>query len=76
LLEPESPIVDRICIAACVVAQTCSNLDLDDLRQCASKLFDVPPECELTRAFITAYQTERDAMAERKDLERRATRLI
>ncbi len=74
LLEPDSPIVDRICVAACVVAQTCHNLEEDDLRLCASRLFDVSPECELTNAFIVAYQTERDAMANRKDMEKlRAT---
>lgn len=70
LLEPDSSIVDRICVAACVVAQTCGTLGPDDLHSCASKLFDVYPECELTSAFVLAYQTERDAIAERRKLEK------
>jgi hypothetical protein len=77
LLEPASSIVDRICLAACVVAQTCGGIDRSDLRDCASNLFDVPAECELASAFVLAYQTERDAMAGRRDLEKlRAACLI
>ena len=70
LLQPDAPITDRICLAACVVAQTCSNLMEDDLHQCAARLFDVPPECELTKAFVVAYETERDAMVDRREAEK------
>jgi hypothetical protein len=75
LLEPDSPIVDRLLLAACVAAQTCRSLSANDLRNCAAKLFDVPPECELASAFVSAYQNERDAMAGKGQTEkRRATR--
>ena len=62
--------MDRLCLAACVVAQTCSNLDQDDLHRCAAKLFDVPPECDLAEAFVLAYETERSAMAARRESEK------
>ena len=76
LLDPEAPIVDRISVAACGVAQTCGSLDIEELQFCAARLFDVPPECDLASAFVIAYETERDAMAERRRYEkRRATRL-
>jgi hypothetical protein len=46
-------------LAACVAAQTCRSLSETDLRSCATKLFDVPRECELASAFVMAYQVER-----------------
>ncbi len=70
LLDPDSPIVDRLLLAACVAAQTCRSLGANDLRNCASKLFDVPPQCKLTDAFVMAYQTERDRMAGRRQREK------
>jgi hypothetical protein len=73
LLDPDSPIVDRLLVAACVAAQTCRSLGANDLRSCASKLFDVPQECKLTDAFVHAYQTERDRMAGRRQTERYQT---
>src|SRR5580658_5935934 len=73
LLDPDSSIVDRLLIAACVAAQTCRSLGANDLRSCASKLFDVPAECKLTDAFVMAYQTERDRMACRRQTERYPT---
>jgi hypothetical protein len=75
LLEPDSPIVDRLLLAACVAAQTCRSLSANDLRSCASKLFDVPAECQLSSAFVAAYQNERDAIAGRRQIEKcRATK--
>jgi len=70
LLQADAPITDQVCMAACVVAQTCSKLSEDDLHRCAAQLFDVPPECALTNAFVIAHQTECDAMAERRESER------
>ena len=70
LLHPEHPIVDRVCLAACVVAQTCGNVATEELRECAAKLFDVPPECELSGAFVLAYETERDAITQRRRTEK------
>jgi hypothetical protein len=69
-LDPDSSIVDRLLVAACVAAQTCRSLGANDLRSCASKLFDVPAECKLTDAFVMAYQTERDRMAGRRQTEK------
>jgi hypothetical protein len=73
LLDPDSSIVDRLLLAACVAAQTCRSLGANDLRSCASKLFDVPRECKLTDAFVHAYQTERDRMAGRRLTEKYQT---
>jgi hypothetical protein len=70
LLEPDSSILDRICVTANVVAQTCSSLGTTDLQSCASKLFNVFPECELTSEFVRAYRTERDRIAARRRIER------
>jgi len=70
-MEPDSSIVDRLLLAACVAAQTCRSLSANDLRSCASTLFEVPPESELSTAFVMAYQNERDAMAGRRQLEKR-----
>jgi hypothetical protein len=70
LLEPDSSIVDRLLLVACVVAQTCGSLAAGDLRRCATSLFGVRAESELTGAFITAYQNERDRMAGRRQMEK------
>ena len=71
LLDPESPIVDRVCVAASAVARTCGKLTPAELRFCASRLFDVPGECDLAKTFLVAYQTERDALEGKLDLEKR-----
>ncbi len=71
LMEPDSPIEDRVYVAASAVARTCGSLTADELSVCASRLFDSPAGCDLTRAFVIAYQTERDALAGRRDIENR-----
>jgi len=71
LLDPEYSIEDRICTAASAVALTCGNLNPAELRYCAARLLDVPPECELANTFVMAYQTERDALDGKRDLENR-----
>jgi len=71
LLDPDSLIEDRICVAATAVARTCGKLNPTELHFCASRLFDVPAECDLARTFMIAYQTERDALEGKRDLERR-----
>lgn len=71
LLDPDLPIEDRICTAASAVALTCGSLNPSELRYCASRMFDVPPECDLASTFIAAYQTERDALDGKRDLEHR-----
>jgi hypothetical protein len=70
LLDPDSPIIDRIYVAACAVAATCGNLTPEELQSCAGKMFEVTPECHLANAFVIAYQTERDARSGRRDIER------
>ena len=70
MLPPSAPITDQVCLAACVVAQTCKTLSEDDLQRCAANLFDVSPECGLTSAFVLAHETERDAMADRQEAEK------
>ena len=70
LLDPDAPIVDRIYVAACAVALTCGKLTTEELHTCASRMFNVTPECELANAFVIAYQTERDARAGRMEIER------
>jgi len=71
LLDPAAPIVERIHITACEVARTCGSLEKEDLHSCAGKLFELTPECDLTELFVIAYQTERDALDGRRDLEKR-----
>jgi hypothetical protein len=71
LLDPNAPIVDRICVAASAVARTCGKLSPAELSVCASRLFDVPGECDLAKTFLVAYQTERDALEGQRDLEKR-----
>ncbi len=71
LLDPDSPVVDRVYVAATAVARTCGKLTSDELRVCAARLFESPPECDLTKAFVIAYQTERDALAGQRDIEKR-----
>jgi hypothetical protein len=63
LLGPNSSIVDRLLLAACILARTCRCLSANDLRNRASRLFGMSPECELSSAFVSAYQNERDAVA-------------
>ena len=70
LLDPESPIVDRVTVAACAVAHTCGKLTNDDLKFCFSKLFEISTDCRLSRQFVTAYQTERDALEGKRDIEK------
>jgi hypothetical protein len=71
LLDPESPIADRICVAAAAVARTCGKLNPAEQLFCASRLFDLPAECDLAKTFTIAYQTERDALDGKRDLERK-----
>ena len=73
LVDPDSPIEDRVYVAASAVAHTCGKLTAEELSVCATRLFDSPPECDLTKAFVIAYQTERDALAGRRDIEKRRT---
>jgi hypothetical protein len=71
VMAPDSSIVDRLLLAAWEAARACRSLSANDLRSCASKVFDVPPECELSSAFAMAYQNEPDAMAGRRQFEKR-----
>jgi hypothetical protein len=70
-MDPDSPIEDRIYVAATAVARTCGSLTAAELSVCASRLFDSPSCCDLTKAFVIAYQTERDALAGQRDIEKR-----
>jgi hypothetical protein len=74
LLGPDSSIVDRILLGACILARTCRCLSPNDLRNCASKLFGLSPECELSSAFVSAYQNERDAIAGHRQIEKHRAR--
>jgi hypothetical protein len=71
LLDPDSAIEDRICVTATAVARTCGSLSASELEGCVTKLFDVPGECHLAKTFVVAYQTERDALDGRRDIEAR-----
>ncbi|HYL76041.1 MAG TPA: hypothetical protein VEU96_17660 [Bryobacteraceae bacterium] len=70
LLDPDSPIVDSICVAAYAVAMTCGERSKDELHDCASKLFDVAPQRHVANAFEVAYHAERDARLGRMENER------
>lgn len=71
LFAPESSLPDRINVAACAVAHTCGKLSAEDLQFCFSRLFEITPECSLCDAFRIAYQTERDALAGKRDIEKK-----
>jgi len=58
LMEPESPISDRVRIVARAVAWTCEELSPENVKQCFSKWFQLPPECALCDEFLCAYQAE------------------
>lgn len=73
-LDPGFPIEDRICVLAAAVARTCGSLNLKELEFCVTRLFDVPLECELIGLFVAAYQTERDALEGRRDIEAQSPR--
>jgi hypothetical protein len=71
IVDPDSPITDRIYVAAAAVARTCGSLNAEELHVCASRLFDVPAECDLANTFLIAYQTERDVIAGLHDIEKK-----
>jgi hypothetical protein len=62
ILEADDPIEGRVDTAASLVAQTCSDLNSDELEGCFTGLFGIPAECLLFERFRAAYQTERDAL--------------
>jgi|SRR5215471_1234400 len=72
MIEPDSPIDQRIAVAACAVAATCGKLTPEELRVCASRLFETTHECQITRDFIIAYQLERDAREGKRAIATRA----
>ena len=72
-LDPGSAIEERLCVLAAAVARTCGSLDPQELEFCVTRLFDVPPECDLTKLFVAAYQTERDALEGRRDIDAQRT---
>jgi len=63
LIEPESPLSDRVRVVARAVAWTCEKLSPEDVRQCFSRWFQLPPECMLCEEFARAYQDEYDALS-------------
>lgn len=71
LFDPSSCLVDRVNVAACAVAHTCGKLNSEELQFCFSRLFEIAPECTLCDAFVVAYQTERDALAGKRDIQKR-----
>ena len=56
LLHTDSSIIDQIRIAACAVSGICGKLSVEEMRLCASRLFNVVPECTLADAFVAAYE--------------------
>lgn len=65
-MATQTSLEEKLLAAARSAAQTCRSLSADDLRKCATKLFDVPPECELVSEFVMAYETERRQIAIRR----------
>jgi hypothetical protein len=66
LMEPESPLPDRVRIVARAVAWTCEKLGPEDIKQCFSRWFQLPPECMLCDEFVRAYQDEYDALSPKR----------
>ena len=58
IVDPEAPIVQRIHVAACEVARICGSLNRQELNLCASRLFDLTPECDLTEARAPAERSK------------------
>ena len=71
LFDPDSAIEDRVTVAACAVAHTCKNLECSELEFCFTKLFDTPSDCRLCEQFVVAYQIERDAIAGKREIDRK-----
>ena len=71
LIEPESPISDRVRVVARAVAWTCEALSPEDVKQCFSRWFQLPPECTLCDEFLRAYQAEYAALSSRPANEKR-----
>ena len=71
LMEPESPISDRVQVVARAVAWTCEELSPEDVKQCFSRWFQLPPECALCDGFLRAYQAEYAVLSSRPANEKR-----
>ena len=70
-LDPDDPLPERIRFAACKIAETCGKLSASILRQCFPKIFEAPSECRLCDEFVLAYQTERDGLEGKRDIDGR-----
>ena len=71
LMEPESPLSDRVRIVARAVAWTCEELRPEDVKQCFSRWFQLAPECTLCDEFLRAYQAEHAAISSQPAGEKR-----
>jgi len=58
LIEPESPLPERVRVVGRAIAWTCEKLSPEDLERCFSRWFQLPPECTLCDEFARAYQDE------------------
>ena len=71
LMEPESPLTDRIRIVARAVAWTCEELSPENVKKCFSRWFQLPPECSLCDEFLRAYLDEYAAVSSQPAIEKR-----
>jgi len=69
IFNPNLPIADRIQVAAAATVITCGTLTPEQQHECASRLFDVAPESTLAKAFVFAYQIERNILHRQNELK-------
>jgi len=70
LMEPESPLPDRVRIVARAVAWTCEEMSPENVKKCFSRWFQLPPECSMCDEFLRAYQEEYAAVSSRPAIEK------
>lgn len=71
LMEPGTPLQERVRVVARSVAWTCEKLSTENLKQCFSRWFQLPPECSMCEEFARAYQEEYDVVSNQPVEEKR-----
>lgn len=71
LTAAEPPLSDDMRAVARAVAWTCEELSPEDVRQCFSRWFQLPPDCSLCDEFLRAYQDEHAAVSSQPVIEKR-----
>jgi PilZ domain-containing protein len=71
LMEPDSPLPERVRVVARAVAWTCEEMSPENVKKCFSRWFQLPQECSLCDEFLRVYQEEYAAVSIRPATEKR-----